>query len=760
MLTTLREFHALSNAQASQALPVAFEATVTYRGYEQILFVQDGDVPAFVLDGNDANLVPGDRVLVSGRTRESFHPIVIPDSVMVLRHGELPKPVPATFDELIRGKYDCRLVTVHAVIRTADSDVNSNLRGIYIQMLADGGYVDAAVDNADADTFRGLLDAEVEVTGVAGGKFDGKMQQIGIMLHVSSPANVKILKRAKDSAQSIPVTPMSDILAGYNMLDRTRRVRVHGTITYYKPGSVVVLQNGSKSEWVATLSRDPFQIGDVADAIGFPDTRNSSLVLTHGSVEDSHVQATITPQPATWRQLAFWSANKPDGHLYDLVSTEGQVVTEVRGATQDEYVLTSDGQLFSAIYVHPDADRRIPLPPLKQVAPGSRIRVTGICKNEDTYTFNTYEDVPFDILLRSFDDIAVVDRPSPVNMRNLIRMVSVLLVVVVAVGSWGWLLRRKVRNQTAIISKRIEAEVALQRRTTQLEQRRSRILEDINGARPLAEVLEEIAELVSIGLDGVPCWCEVSDGARLGNLRLDVETARIIRQEIPARSGPPLGALSCGFDAGSLASAQESETLVVGVRLATLAIETHRLYTELRHRSEFDQLTGIQNRFSFDKHLDALIQEARFHARAFGLIYIDLDEFKQVNDVCGHQVGDQYLLQAAERMKQQIRPHDLLARVGGDEFAVLVSPVCNRMEIEEIALRLERCFNDPFDADDNILLGAASVGIAHYPEDATSKDGLLTAADAAMYAAKNAKKQLAHILGTQREHALASKVRA
>jgi hypothetical protein len=60
------------------------------------------------------------------------------------------------------------------------------------------------------------------------------------------------------------------------------------------------------------------QIGDIADATGFPDARNGSLVLSHGEIQDSHVQAPVTPQPASWRQLAFWSANSPDGHLYDL----------------------------------------------------------------------------------------------------------------------------------------------------------------------------------------------------------------------------------------------------------------------------------------------------------------------------------------------------------------------------------------------------------------------------------------------------------
>jgi diguanylate cyclase (GGDEF)-like protein len=121
-------------------------------------------------------------------------------------------------------------------------------------------------------------------------------------------------------------------------------------------------------------------------------------------------------------------------------------------------------------------------------------------------------------------------------------------------------------------------------------------------------------------------------------------------------------------------------------------------------------------------------------------MYIDLDEFKQVNDVCGHQVGDLYLQQVAIRMKRQLRPADVLARLGGDEFAVLVPQVRNRAEVEEIALRLERCFDDPFAADAYLLHGSASVGIALYPENAATKDGLLSFADAAMYAAKHHRK--------------------
>jgi diguanylate cyclase (GGDEF)-like protein len=95
----------------------------------------------------------------------------------------------------------------------------------------------------------------------------------------------------------------------------------------------------------------------------------------------------------------------------------------------------------------------------------------------------------------------------------------------------------------------------------------------------------------------------------------------------------------------------------------------------------------------------------------------------------------------AIRMKRQLRSHDLLARLGGDEFAVLVPSARNREGVEEIAVRLERCFDEPFAIDGGVLHGSASVGIALYPQDGASRDSLLTAADAAMYVAKNTRKQ-------------------
>jgi diguanylate cyclase (GGDEF)-like protein len=231
---------------------------------------------------------------------------------------------------------------------------------------------------------------------------------------------------------------------------------------------------------------------------------------------------------------------------------------------------------------------------------------------------------------------------------------------------------------------------------------------------------------------------------------------RAIEQNISSRSGAVLGTIFAAFNALTKPHPEECEALQMGAGLATLAIETRRLYSDLVHRSEFDQLTEIQNRFSLEKHLDAMIHAARESAGIFGLIYIDLDKFKQVND--GHQFGDLYLQQVAARMKRQLRPGDLLARLGGDEFGVLLPLVHSRSDVEEVALRMERCLDDPFDVGDRALQGSASFGIAIYPVDAATRDSLLSAADAAMYVAKHSKKTNEDMRAISTHHDLTSEV--
>lgn len=225
----------------------------------------------------------------------------------------------------------------------------------------------------------------------------------------------------------------------------------------------------------------------------------------------------------------------------------------------------------------------------------------------------------------------------------------------------------------------------------------------------------------------------------------------MIQIDVLSRSEQTLGILFACLPMPVPATAEELEALSMGAGLVELAMEARRLYSDLRHRSEFDLLTEIHNRFSLEKHLDALISRASQNASVFGLIYIDLDGFKQVNDLHGHRTGDLYLQEVALRMKRQLRAGDMLARLGGDEFAAMAPTVRSRADVEDVANRLERCFDDPFTVEGVLLRGSASVGIALYPEDGKTRDGLLNAADAAMYVAKHAHKQIAREFDVQPE---------
>src|ERR1039457_1963581 len=160
-ITTLRAIRAITNAQASQRLPVAFEAMVTYyRNFDTDLFVQDGDQAIYVDFKPGANLLPGDRVLERGKMRDSFRPVVAGESVTLLHHGSAPKPLPTNFKQLIRAQRDCVRVSQRGVVRAADMVWSAQKRNIYLQILTDEGYIDAAVNSDDANALKGLVDAE------------------------------------------------------------------------------------------------------------------------------------------------------------------------------------------------------------------------------------------------------------------------------------------------------------------------------------------------------------------------------------------------------------------------------------------------------------------------------------------------------------------------------------------------------------------------------------------------------------------------
>ena len=164
--------------------------------------------------------------------------------------------------------------------------------------------------------------------------------------------------------------------------------------------------------------------------------------------------------------------------------------------------------------------------------------------------------------------------------------------------------------------------------------------------------------------------------------------------------------------------------------------ERRELERTLRQRAFHDALTGLPNRLLLSDRISRSIADAGDHGHQFGLMMLDLDHFKEVNDTLGHGVGDRLLAEVASRMQAGVRACDTVARLGGDEFAILLPDVRRGDDLAEMARKILRQFDEPFLIDGRELFVTTSIGIALYPDDSDSIDALYKYADSAMYHAK------------------------
>jgi diguanylate cyclase (GGDEF)-like protein/PAS domain S-box-containing protein len=181
---------------------------------------------------------------------------------------------------------------------------------------------------------------------------------------------------------------------------------------------------------------------------------------------------------------------------------------------------------------------------------------------------------------------------------------------------------------------------------------------------------------------------------------------------------------------------------VVGCFAVTLDITEHKLAEEgIQHIAHHDGLTGLPNRLLFNDRLLQAISLAKRGAGQIALLYLDLDGFKPVNDALGHTGGDELLQSVAGRIRQLLRDSDTVARVGGDEFTVILPGIGGREEAEGVAHKIIAAVAEAFQIGSGKLRVnvGTSIGIAVYPEDGQDADALIKAADAAMYRVKQAR---------------------
>jgi len=157
---------------------------------------------------------------------------------------------------------------------------------------------------------------------------------------------------------------------------------------------------------------------------------------------------------------------------------------------------------------------------------------------------------------------------------------------------------------------------------------------------------------------------------------------------------------------------------------------------QLKHMATHDQLTNLPNRVLFFERLDGLLNQARRELRPISIMFLDLDGFKWVNDTFGHPKGDLLLHAIGQRLERCLNEKESIARMGGDEFTVVLENLADQEEIGEVAARILASLAEPFPLDGNLVTITGSIGISTFPRDAESAEILLKQADNAMYRAK------------------------
>ena len=339
-----------------------------------------------------------------------------------------------------------------------------------------------------------------------------------------------------------------------------------------------------------------------------------------------------------------------------------------------------------------------------------------------------------------------------------------------------------VRRERRRAAREHSLDAAFQVRTAELdherlrERARSAVLEQLVGNQPLGGVLDSIASEFNrelpgclscillrrhntwrlVAAPGLPrTWSAALRTTLSGQCRLPLDSPEAFSSEAflaafsearsPAIHSRAIGnadtltGMLLAFETspvGPPAEALES-SLQSAAQLAYVAIEHWRFYEDLKHRAHHDSLTGLPNRILMEERLAQSLHEAEATRQMLAVLSVDVDRFKRLNDTIGHRSADIVLAEIAARIQKTLRAGDVVARMGGDEFMVIVSNVQKTVEVDEVSSRILDAIRQPMLVGGKAVSPTASLGSALFPGDAGDSDSLRRKAEGAMRCAKS-----------------------
>jgi len=668
-LTKIADIRSLKTSMAAEALPVRVSGVITYNDtLWQHMFIMDGTGGIFVsYSGARPELSFGRRVEVIGVTGAGdFAPVVLAPKLRVLGKGPIPRPRAVSSESANAGSLDSQYVSLEGIVHPLSFAEEPSHPVLSFELYTSFGqvYVSASPGFSQTEEMQQLEDARVRISGVFATVFNARRQLIGYQLNVSSPSQIQVLEHSPSDPFRMPVTRIGSLLSFAPGSRSGRRVKVEGSVTLAGP-NLLYVQDATGGVEVHAVNSST-RVGQIVEAVGYPSLQGRySPILTDAQIQVLPRDALIAPASTSPDRLLRGSYDS------QLVKVEGKLIAFLRGPAADTLVLQSGIHTFSAQLE--TTDRGLLSDGIRE---GSVLGLTGIASAQidsaHLYRVLRSDPVSFRILLRSPEDVVIVQGAPFWTSKKLLLLLSALVLLTLVILTWVAVLRRRVRSQGVALERAAHTAQAVQDLSTAMER---------------------------------------------------ISAEENFENEVSVRGSAEIAQLVVGFNR-MLSQLRQRD------RAKRDAEE------KLQLQALFDELTGLPNRRLLADRLSQSLAAARREKFGLGLLYIDLDGFKLVNDSFGHGIGDLLLREVARRLKARIREADTLARLGGDEFTAVVNHIKSKENAKKLAEDLLESLRAPFSIDDREISIGASIGIAIFPNAETENDDLLQQADCAMYAAK------------------------